>query len=473
MVHIVPVILCGGIGSRLWPVSREENPKQFLAIDSKHSLFQRTILLASLGEGFLDPIIVCSEDHKFRVAAELEEIGVKATAIIAEPERKNTSAAVGLAAYYIKHYIGEKFRMLVMPSDHIIKEEGYFIDQVKESIDYSSDRIIMFGINPRFPSEDYGYIRIGEPISEKTYFVEEFVEKPNKNKAETYLRSGQYLWNSGIFIFSAKKYLEQLQLYIPETYSAVKASILNSNKSFNFIQPCSNDFAECRNISVDYGILEKSKDIRVSKLDLEWNDLGTWRSMYEYCSKDPDDNALIGKKSVVHNSKSCLVYSDSNQHLSINGVKDLSVIVTEDTISIFDRKKPVNTQYVANEFNNKKYSSNSTSTLYYRPWGVYRNLLVQDNYKVKLIQLNAYSKISLQYHNKRAEHWVITKGVAHIIKGNSELILNKDDSIYINQKEIHCIENKSSEVLEFIEVQIGSYVGEDDIVRLERIKEDS
>jgi mannose-1-phosphate guanylyltransferase/mannose-6-phosphate isomerase len=466
-IKTIPVILCGGIGSRLWPVSRENHPKQFLKINSEYSLFQRTVLRTSINNGFLNPIIVCNENYKFKVAAELEEIAVKASAIITETEQKNTSSAVALAAHYIKYHFGEEHNMLVMPSDHIIKEENVFIKHVQGCVQKINDQIVTFGIKPRFPSECYGYIKTGSHISDDLYHVEEFVEKPNTYNANIYIKSDCYFWNSGIFLFSAKIYLEQLKKCIPENYYNTEESIIHLKKNFNFIQPDQKSFARCKNISIDYGILEKSNKVTVKVLDINWYDLGAWESIYEYCRKDKNNNAVVGSRVHSYNSKDCLIYSNSQHHVVLNGLKNLSIIVTDDAILVSDKNSSDNMKKIYDCISRESSEIIKSSNISHRPWGQYKDLLVQDNYRVKLIQLNPHSKISLQYHHKRAEHWVITKGVGHIKKGGAEFVLNKDESTYIPRGETHMIENKFDSVLEFIEVQVGEYVGEDDIVRIE------
>lgn len=466
MKKIIPVILCGGIGTRLWPISRENHPKQFLKIDGIHSLFQKTILRIIDKDKFSDPIIICNESHKFKIASELEDLNVKATIII-EPTQKNTASAIALAAHYAYAHYGQDSTLLVLPADHIIKEENIFLRTIETASKNVSDAIITFGIKPTFPSINYGYIKAGVSICDEGFRVEKFVEKPELKIAIKYLESGKYFWNSGMFLFSVKTYLSELKKYLPENFILTKECIEKAKEAFNFLQIDQSTFEKCSNISVDYGILEKTDKACVMPLNVSWHDLGTWTSLYEYYEKDTNNNAMIGENIFETNSKNCMVYSNSNKHVVLNNLEDLVIAVTEDAILIINKNSTDEIKKIYKDFQDSNNDIVKTSTQSYRPWGYYKDLLVGDNHRVKVIRLNPRSKISLQYHHKRAEHWVITKGEACITKGDKKLILKQDESIYIPSNEVHMIENKSDSYLEFIEVQVGSYVGEDDIVRLE------
>jgi len=466
MSKIIPVIVSGGIGTRLWPISRENHPKQFLKIDGTYSLFQKTILRVIDKDKFSNPIIICNESHKFKIASELEDLGIKAIIII-EPSQKNTATAIALAAHYAYTHYGQGSTLLVLPADHILKEEDVFLRTIETASKNVSDSIITFGIKPTFPSVNYGYIKAGSSVFNESFRVEEFVEKPELPIAITYLESGKYFWNSGMFLFSVKTYLSELEKYLPETFLFTKECLEKAKEVFNFLQIDQSTFEKSSNISIDYGILEKTDKACVMPLNVSWHDLGTWTSLYDYYEKDKNNNALIGNKIFESNSSNCMVYSSSDKHVVLNNLKNLVIAVTEDAILIINKDSTDEIKKIYKDFENNNNEIIKTSTQSYRPWGYYKDLLIGDNHRVKIIHLNPRSKISLQYHHKRAEHWIVTKGEAHITKGTEKFILNKDESIYIPSNEVHMIENKSDYYLEFIEVQVGSYVGEDDIVRLE------
>lgn len=466
MSKIIPVIVSGGIGTRLWPISRENHPKQFLKIDGIYSLFQKTILRAVDKDIFSEPIIICNESHKFKIASELEDLNVKATIII-EPIQKNTASAIALAAHYAYKHHGSDATILVLPADHIIKEEDVFLRTIESASKNVSDFIITFGIKSTLPSVHYGYMNAGSSVFDEGFRVEKFVEKPELNTAVRYLESGKYFWNSGMFLFTVKTYLSELKKYLLETFLLTKECIEKAKEVFNFLQIDQSTFEKCSNISIDYGILEKTDKACIMPLNVSWHDLGTWASLYEYYEKDTNNNAIIGENIFETNSKNCMVYSNSNKHVVLNNLEDLIIAVTEDAILIINKNSTDEIKKIYKDFQDKNNDIVKTSTQSYRPWGYYKDLLVGENHRVKLIRLNPHSKISLQYHHKRAEHWVITKGEAYITKGDKKFILKQDESIYIPSNEVHMIENKSDSCLEFIEVQVGSYVGEDDIVRLE------
>ncbi len=466
-MNIIPVILCGGIGSRLWPVSRVNNPKQFLKIDGNLSLFQKTAMRVADRSCFSAPLIVCSEQQKFKVSAQLKYINIKPECIITEPEQKNTAAAIALAAHYASSNTGANRPLLVMPADHTIKEVQRFIDTVKRASLAADNNLMTFGIEPTSPSSEYGYIKKGESASGSSFAVEDFTEKPKESIAQEYINSGQYLWNSGIFLFTSQAYLSELEKFLPDTFLATKLSLEKSLCSFDYTSPDPKVFSKCENISIDYAVMEKTKYAFVTPLKVTWRDLGEWNSIYEYLDKDKDNNALIGENVTAFNAKNCLVYCKSDKHVVLNGVANLSIIETEDALLVTHKDRASQVKAIYNHFKDKNDDIIKKSPTTYRPWGFFTDLLVTETHRVKIIHLYPKSKISLQYHNKRAEHWVIIKGVGSVTKGKIDIELKQDESVYIPHNEIHMIENKSDNILEFIEVQIGSYVGEDDIVRLE------
>ncbi len=463
---IIPIILCGGTGSRLWPVSRENYPKQFLKIDGKQSLFQKTILRIKSNHLFLSPIIICNENYKFRIASELEEISVKPEVIIVEPSVKNTCPAISLAAHYIKKKFNENVSMLVMPSDHVVKEEKSLIDSIANTAENCKNYLLTFGITPSYPATGYGYIKAGDNFHGTIKRVIQFTEKPDKETAQKFIATQNYYWNSGIFLFGLEVYLSELERFNPKIWNDTKSAITNSKKELDFLQIDEEEFIKCENISIDYALLEQTKKSLVTPLNIEWYDLGNWQSIYDYSEKDHNKNVVIGENIQANTSKNCFVYSNSKSHIVVHKVDDISIILTNDALLVMKKNTAEEVKSIYNEVKKINPAIVKHSNKHYRPWGYYEDLLVTDKYRVKLISLNPHSQISLQYHNKRAEHWVITKGYAKIIREKEEFILKKDESTYIPIGVLHQIKNTTNISIEFIEVQIGDYVGEDDIVRV-------
>ncbi|MBP9792029.1 MAG: mannose-1-phosphate guanylyltransferase/mannose-6-phosphate isomerase [Rickettsiales bacterium] len=467
-MKICPVILCGGIGSRLWPASQNSLPKQFLKFNSKYSLLQNTIFRISDTEVFSTPLIICSEKSKFRTASALEELNISPLSIIAEPEQKNTAPAITLAAMFLKKFHPELQQMLVLASDHLIEDEENFVDYIQTLKQSNPDNLIVtFGIKPTHPATGYGYINQGAEIQHNLFHVNNFIEKPLESTAKKLIQNNRNLWNSGIFFVSYNTLLSEIKLHKPSIYQHISDALEKSKKDDYFLNiPTKSDFSKCENISIDYAILEKTENIAVFPLDIKWNDLGTWQSIYNITKKDPNNNAILGKKIYPYKTQDCLIYSDNPRVSTVtHRVTDLNISITDNVILISNKQYPEEIKEVYNAL--KDVSDIKEPSLEYRPWGYYKNILTTTDYKVKLLSINPNSQISLQYHHRRAEHWVITKGVATITIGQTIHTLNRDQSIYVPQNEIHRIENKTLEVLEIIEVQVGEYLGEDDIVRLE------
>lgn len=460
---ITPVILCGGIGSRLWPVSRSSNPKQFLKVDGINSLFQKAIQRVSDSSIFSAPIIVCSDAYKFKVAAELEEIGVSPETIIVEPEQKNTCPAISLAAQYMKG----TGTMLVLPSDHLIKDDQKFIEYIKFAAKNLAKSLMTFGIKPTYPATGYGYIEEGEEQSQNIYKIKKFIEKPDQDRAINFINSGCYYWNSGMFLLDVETYLAELNNLKPDLYNYTKQSIESAQKVLNFIQINKDVFAKCENISIDYAIFEATAKSSIMPVDIDWCDLGSWKSFYDHNSKDSSGNVLVGNNITNTSSTNCLVYSDSRLHTVLHKVDNLSIIVTDDALLVINKDHTEEVKDIHSKLKSQNNSIVDHSNKHYRPWGSYEDLFVSKKYRVKIIQLNPHSQISLQYHNKRAEHWVITQGKASVTKGEETFWLNEDESVYIPVGVIHRVENPSDAVLCFVEVQVGEEVIESDIVRIE------
>lgn len=460
---IIPVILCGGVGSRLWPLSREDNPKQFLRLKNNRSLFQETVLRVSDKLIFSAPLIICGEKYKFKIASELEEIGVKPYAILLEPCQRNTAPAIAAASAFLER--GQT--MLVLPADHSIKNNDVFIDAVKSCYKYSDNGIITFGISPTNAATGYGYIQMGEILADEVYRVKTFTEKPDVIKAEEFIKTGDHFWNSGMFLMNNDIYFQELEELNPDILSLAKKSVERSRKSFDFIELDEESFSCLENVAIDVAVLEKTRNALLRPIKLDWLDLGNWKSVYSHIGKDKDGNVMVGDKAYINSCINSLFYSDGVRHLAVSGLDNVCVINTEDAVLVINKELTENVKEI---YANLKQSGSDIvqkSTKYYRPWGYYEVILDSPTYKIKRIFIAPGQQISLQYHMKRAEHWVITKGIATVTKGKEMLQLERNESIHIPIGEVHRITNNYSTDLEFIEVQIGDILTEEDIVRLE------
>ena len=460
---ITPVILSGGSGTRLWPLSRKQRPKHFINLIGDTSPFQNTIL--RLPNETANPLIICNEDHRFLAAEQLRQISINPQAILLEPVGRNTAPAIALAALQLLKNNSDSL-LLVLPSDHIIQDENAF----HKSIYYAKTlaekgNLVTFGIVPNKPEVGYGYIKFNNSIEVDHFNIELFTEKPSQKDAEKFLQTGNYLWNSGMFMFKASTYLEELEKHAPEILSICKKSLVKDNRDLDFIRIDKNEFINCPDISIDYAVMEHTKKGLVIKLDAGWSDVGSWESLMSIKPKDKDGNVTQGDV-ILNNVKNSYAYS-SNRLISAIGVSGLIVVDTQDALLISTRNN-------INNINNivKKLKENSRSEVeyhrkIYRPWGYYVSIDTGIGFQVKRIMVNPGAKLSLQKHLHRSEHWVIVKGIAKITCGKEIYILEKNQSTYIPKGEIHRLENEQEDLLEIIEIQTGSYLGEDDIIRLD------
>jgi mannose-1-phosphate guanylyltransferase len=460
---ITPVVLSGGSGTRLWPLSRKQRPKQFINLIGDNSPFQNTIL--RLPNETANPLIICNEDHRFLAAEQLRQISINPQAILLEPVGRNTAPAIALAALQLLKNNSDSL-LLVLPSDHIIQDENAF----HKSIYYAKTlaekgNLVTFGIVPNKPEVGYGYIKFNNSIEVDHFNIELFTEKPSQKDAEKFLQTGNYLWNSGMFMFKASTYLEELEKHAPEILSICKKSLVKDNRDLDFIRIDKNEFTNCPDISIDYAVMEHTKKGLVIKLDAGWSDVGSWESLMSIKPKDKDGNVTQGDV-ILNNVKNSYAYS-SNRLISAIGVSGLIVVDTQDALLISTRNN-------INNINNivKKLKENSRSEVeyhrkVYRPWGYYDSIDAGIGFQVKRIMVNPGAKLSLQKHLHRSEHWVIVKGIAKITCGKEIYILEKNQSTYIPKGEIHRLENEQEDLLEIIEIQTGSYLGEDDIIRLD------
>ncbi len=468
MKKITPIILSGGSGTRLWPLSRTLNPKQFLSFFGDKTLFQDTVLRVANDDAFSAPIVVCNEEHRFIAAENLQKINVKKQSIILEPTARNTAPAIAAAAFdVIKNFGEENDLMLVMASDHIIKASKQFIAVVKEAAKIADDYFITFGITPHEAHVGYGYIKKSEQIdSTQEFLVEKFVEKPNKETAQNFLAEGCYLWNSGIFMFSASKYLAELKKLKPEIYENCKKSYEEAAQDLDFIRLNKENFEKCENISIDYAVMEnlsQSKKIAVAELNVGWDDVGNFDSISNNLSKDENNNNIIGDVVSVDSSGS-YINSQSGLVAAI-GVKNLIIVNLKDVVLVADKSNAQDVKKVYEILKKQNRPECNSHTKVLRPWGSFEVLDDCKGFKVKRIVVKQGASLSLQMHHKRAEHWIVVRGNAIVTSGESEFELKKGESTFIPLGQKHRLENKGDELLEIIEVQTGDYLGEDDIVR--------
>lgn len=469
---IIPVILSGGTGSRLWPLSRELYPKQLLPLVNDQTMLQNTVLRTNGLEDITEPIIVCNEEHRFMVAEQLRSIAVSPKAILLEPIGRNTAPAVAVAALQALAGSNDPL-LLILPSDHVIQNVACFHHAVAEGAKLAkSGKLVTFGIVPNAPETGYGYIKAGEELRVKgessgAFKVERFVEKPDTAKAEQYLASGDYYWNSGMFLFSASAYLQELERFAPEMVKACRASIELASCDQDFVRLDKQSFAVGPSDSIDYAVMEKTDKAAVIPLDAGWNDVGAWSALWEIGEKDGAQNVLRGDV-IAHDSQGCYIQSTSRLVTAV-GVEDHVIIETADAVLVASKKRVQDVKSIVNQLNALGRPESVTNRKVYRPWGAYQSVDLDERFQVKRITVNSGATLSLQMHHHRAEHWIVVKGTASVTKGNEVILLSENQSIYIPLGVTHRLENPGVIPLELIEVQSGSYLGEDDIVRFEDV----
>ncbi|RCX00360.1 mannose-1-phosphate guanylyltransferase/mannose-6-phosphate isomerase [Marinomonas foliarum] len=458
-MKIIPVILSGGVGSRLWPLSREHFPKQCLPLtDKEYSLLQQT-MLRTLSLEVADPIVVCNEDHRFLIAQQLQSIGVEKSSIVLEPKGRNTAPAIALAALETLRSQSDDALMLVLPADHVIRDIDAFEATIKQAVELAKqDALVTFGVQPTRPETGYGYIRSGENFS-----VVEFVEKPNAETAQAYLDSGEYLWNSGMFLFSAQAYLDELALYRADIFQAVSQAYAQRLDDLDFVRIDAELFGQCPEESIDFAVMESTKKAKVVPYTGDWSDIGAWDALYDYADKDADNNVLLGDV-MSEDSSNCLVRSESRL-VAVVGVNDLVVVETADAVLVMDKNNAQDVKKIVKRIKAEHREEHMYHTTVHRPWGSYQTVDLGIRHQVKRIMVKPGEKLSVQMHHHRAEHWVVVSGTAKVQNGEQEILLTENESTYIPVGVVHALENPGKIPLELVEVQSGSYLGEDDIVR--------
>ena len=466
---IHPVILSGGSGTRLWPESRLSFPKQFLKINSKYTLIQETLLRIKNKNLFHPPILICNDEHRFLIAEQLRELGIKPKLIILEPIAKNTGPAVAIASFIVKE-IEENGKIIILPSDHKINEKNKFQNAIKQSTKICEEnKIVTFGIEPNEPDTNFGYIKKGKIIDgkNKIFVADKFEEKPSLNKAKEYLKNKKFLWNSGIFFCKAKTMLNEIAIYDKKTFTNSINAIKKANKDLDFLRLSKKYFSKTNAKPIDIAVLEKSKEVVLKIFKVGWHDIGSWSSIYNLSKKNKQKNILKGSIETM-NVENSLVQSE-NQQVMIIEQKNIVVISTKDALLIMPNDKNINIKKSIENLSKTNKEKILFHPKVYRPWGSFEVLLTKKNYQVKKLIINPQQKISLQKHLYRSENWIIVQGKAKITKNNKNFKLVKNQSISIPKKTIHRIENIGKETLIIIEVQSGERLLEEDIIRLEDI----
>jgi mannose-1-phosphate guanylyltransferase / mannose-6-phosphate isomerase len=465
--QIYPVILSGGSGTRLWPLSRALYPKQLLPLLSQRSLLQEAALRVADSDRFAPPVVIANDDHRFIVAEHLRFAGIRPHAVVLEPIGRNTAPAVCVAALHLTT-IEPGALMLVLPSDHAIRDVARFLAAVdRGAVAARQGRLITFGITADRPETGYGYIRAAAPIdgAEGVHDVAEFVEKPDRERAQDYIAAGDYYWNSGIFLFPAALYLKELEAHLPGTVASCRAALDRSKRDLDFLRLDRTAFAAAENISVDYAVMEHTRHAAVAHVTMGWSDIGAWDALWQMTDKDEAGN--VGQGDVIlEDARNCYVRADHGLVTAL-GVENLVVIATADAVMVAQRDRAQDVKRIVARLERDGRSESKTHPLVHRPWGAFRSIHAGNRVQVKHIIVKPGAKLSLQMHHHRAEHWVIVHGTAKVVRGNEESVLYEDQSTYIPMGTPHRMENPGKIPLHFIEVQSGSYLGEDDIVRFE------
>ena len=466
MATITPVLLCGGVGSRLWPVSRQGRPKQYLNLIGETSMLQQTLTrIESLAQ--TAPIIVCNEEHRFLVAEQVRQLGLTSPTIILEPEGKNTAPAIALAAIAASASDPE-VNLLVLPADHYVGKPAALIEAIEKAASASSQgKLVTFGLVPSRPETGYGYIKQGEALATDVSVLEQFVEKPDQSTAEAYIASGDYVWNSGMFMFTAGQFLASLAKFQPEMASVCELAMEQAERDMDFIRPNAEVFATCPSDSIDYAVMEHTPQGAVVSLDCDWSDIGAWSALWEAGDQDAAGNVTQGDV-VLNKTQNSYIRSQSRL-VTTTGVSDLVVVETADAVMVADRHSVQDVKDIVNALKASDRREADVHQRVFRPWGSYESLTSGDGFQVKRLIVNPGQQLSLQLHHHRAEHWVVVRGTAKVVNGDSELILSADQSTYIPVGVRHRLSNPGPEMLELIEVQSGSYLGEDDIIRFDDV----
>jgi len=464
---IYPVVLSGGSGTRLWPLSRAALPKQLLKLRGQRTMIQDTVLRTQM-PGAMPPALLCNDGHRFLVAEQMLEIGVKPAAIVLEPVARNTAPAAAIAALITAEQ-DPKGVVLLLPSDHFVDDEAAFHRAALAAAAAAREgHLVTFGISPTRAETGYGYIRRkGAAHDTGAFAVEAFVEKPDAAKAAAYLTSGDYCWNSGMFAFRADVFLEEMGRLQPAIVAAARAALAAAERDLDFVRLNAEEFAKAPNISIDYAVMEKTSRAAVVPCEIGWSDVGSWSALWDVSAQDGDGNALIGDV-IVENSSGCFVRAE-HRLTALVGVRDLAIVVTDDAVLVADKAMSQDVKLIVDRLKANGRGESDTHAIVYRPWGSYQSIDAGDRFQVKHIMVKPGGRLSLQKHAKRAEHWVVVQGTAQVTCDDKVFALRENESTFIPLGSTHRLENLGDEPLRLIEIQSGSYLGEDDIVRLEDV----
>ncbi|AJC20169.1 mannose-1-phosphate guanylyltransferase/mannose-6-phosphate isomerase [Pandoraea pulmonicola] len=467
-MNIYPVVLCGGSGTRLWPMSRGGNPKQYLKLLGDRTLLQQTVARLHAIPDVTAPIVIASNDQRFQVAEQLRESGVEPLSIVLEPHGRNTAPAIAVAASIAVRRDPDAL-LMVLPSDHVIQNEAAFARAVRAATVIAADgRLVTFGVAPTQPHTGYGYIRRGAPIggNPNAFVIDAFVEKPDMQTAAAFVQDGGYDWNSGMFLLNAGTYLDELRRHAPDVARQSELSLSQAQQDNDFLRLDAASFSACPSVSIDYAVMEKTDRAAVVVTnDLGWNDIGSWTALADLAERDENGNALIGDVLVESVSNSYL--RAEHRMLAVIGVEDLIVVETADAVLVVHRDKAQDVKKIVETLNRSGRKESVTHRRVARPWGSYEGIDEGDRFQVKRIVVNPGAQLSLQMHHHRAEHWVVVRGTAQVTNGDDVVLLTEDQSTYIPLGVKHRLANPGKIPLELIEVQSGAYLGEDDIVRFD------
>ena len=465
---IIPVVLAGGVGSRLWPISRSMLPKQFIDFPNLDgSLFQNTLSRLDGLNDISEPLVVCNADHRFLVAEQLRALGNHHNTILLEPVGRNTAPAVALAALSAQQDYADPV-LLVLPADHIIKDRLALHKVIEKGMRLAREnKLVTFGIVPGAPETGYGYIEKGDELSEKSAFeVSRFVEKPDRATAESYLAEGSYLWNSGMFMFTAANYLQELKRHAADIFESCHAAYAELERGEDFQRISQALFENCRSDSIDYAVMEKTESAVVIPLDAGWSDLGAWDAVWDVQEKDSAGNVIVSGDVITEDVTNSYIHSESRL-LAVAGIQNAIIVETADAVLVVDKSKAQSVKQLVEQLEARSRDESVKHRLVFRPWGSYETLEIRQGFQIKHIIVNPGASLSLQMHEHRAEHWTVVKGVALVTCDNKEFELAFNESTFIPLGSKHRLSNNGAEAIEIIEIQIGDYLGEDDIVRFE------
>lgn len=465
--RIHPVILSGGVGARLWPMSRAHYPKQLLPLVGPRSMIEETALRAR-GPQFANPVVICNETHRFLIAELLAQSGIAGAQIVLEPVGRNTAPAVAAAALLVAERDPNGL-MLVLPSDHVVRDGDAFRAAVAMAADAAAAGwLVTFGITPDHPESAYGYIRAGAalPGLAGVNAIDRFVEKPDLAAATAYLAEGTYSWNSGMFLFQAQTCLAEIERHEPSILEACRAAVAAARRDLDFLRLEESSFKRSPSISIDYAVMERTDRAAVVPADMGWNDVGAWTALWNIGDKDRNGNVLLGDV-IAEDVHDAYIRSSDGTLVAAVGIDDVVVVATDDAVLVTSRSTAQDVKLIVSRLRDTEREERLSHSRVYRPWGTYRTIDFGDRFRVKQITVKPGAILSLQYHHHRAEHWVVVEGTARVTCGDRTFLLQENESTFIPTGQKHRLENPGKVPLRIIEVQSGSYLGEDDIVRLE------